>query len=447
MRAGDDAIDRVDDWALFTDLYELTMLQAYHAEGLDGRAVFSLYFRTLPPQRNFMLACGQAEAIARLAALRFGPASLEALARLGFREDFLAALEGFRFEGEVRAVPEGTPVFPWEPILEIEAPLPAAQLAETLVMNRVHLQTTLASTAVRLRLAAGARTVVDFGMRRAMGADAAVTGVRAYWIAGLDATSNVLGGLRHGVPVTGTMAHSYIQAHADEASAFRAFAGLYPDSTLLIDTYAPLAAVDRVIALVREGFRVRAVRLDSGDLEALSRAVRERLDAAGLRQVRIIASGGLDEWRIAELVARGAPIDAFGVGSHLAAGAPGLDLCYKLVAYEGDGRFKASPGKAIYPGAKQVWRIGAGEEAMHDRLAPWGAPGEGAPLLRPVWRDGRWLVEDFADAGRARERAREAVAALPPRIRALEPAAPPYRVVIDPALIDAQNALRARIGQ
>ncbi|MBX6365994.1 MAG: nicotinate phosphoribosyltransferase, partial [Gemmatimonadetes bacterium] len=355
------------DVALLTDLYELTMLQAYWRERMDAEAVFSLHVRKLPPERNYLLACGVEDALRQLAALRFTRPALDYLGTLGlFRDEFLDWLGRLRFTGDVYAVPEGTPVFPPAPLLEVVAPLPEAQLAETLVLNRIHFQTVLASKAARVVRAAAGRPVVDFALRRMPGIDAGVTGARAFYVAGVASTSDVLAGARYGIPVAGTMAHSYVQAHDDELEAFRRFASLYPETTLLVDTYDTLRGVDAVIRLAAElgdAFRVRAIRLDSGDLAELARESRRRLDEAGLTGVRIFASGGLDEYAIAALVRSGAPIDAFGVGTRMgvSSDAPALDgMAYKLTEYAGRGRTKLSTGKFVYPGRKQVWRVEEG---------------------------------------------------------------------------------------
>ena len=294
---------------LFTDLYELRMARAYLALGMKDRAVFSLSVRRLPPARNFLLACGTDDLLDVIQALHFDREDLEYLGSLGeFPGDFLAWLEGFRFGSDVSAVPEGTPVFAEEPLLEISAPIAEAHLLETLALNLIGTQTLLASKAARIVAAAAGRPVIDFGSRRAQGTDAAVAGARAFHIAGVAATSNLLAGKLHGLPVAGTMVHSFVQSFDDEADAFRAVASLYPETTLLLDTYDTLAGVRHVVELARQlgsQFRVAGVRLDSGDLAALSREARLILDAAGLRQVQIFASGGLDETRIAALVARG----------------------------------------------------------------------------------------------------------------------------------------------
>ncbi len=428
-----------DNFGLLTDLYELTMLQAYWAEGMDERAVFSLYFRELPEFRNFMLACGQGELLESIAAVHFTRKALDSLADKGpFKDQFLRHLEDFRFTGDVYAVPEGTPVFPQEPILEVEAPICEAQLLESFVMNQIHVQTILASAAIRFRLACGeAPGLVDFGLRRMHGTDAAMKGTRAYWIAGLNATSNVLGGIEYDVPLTGTMAHSYIQAHTDEKAAFEAFARLYPGTVLLVDTYDTIEGVRHAIELSRDaGIEFNAIRLDSGDLLTLSRKARQMLDEAGLTDVGIFASGGLDEYKVRDLLAHGAPVDGFGIGTHLGAapGAPALDLAYKLTEYAGIGRTKVSPGKEIYPGRKQIFRINAGCQDMYDRLTSRDESSEGIPLLQSVMKDGQIVSPDFADHHKARDYAARAVADLPAPLRSLDPPPSPYPVSISDAL-------------
>lgn len=439
------------DAALLTDLYELTMVQAYWREGLTGEAVFDLYYRTLPPGRSFLLACGLEDVLRYLERLAFGRTALDYLAGLGlFQEEFLRWLEDLRFTGAVRALPEGTPVFPEEPLLEIVAPLPVAQLAESFVMNQVHLATVLASKAARVVAAAAGRSVVDFGLRRMHGTDAAIKGARAFYVAGVAATSNVFAGRAYGIPVTGTMAHAYVQAHDDEMEAFRAFTALYPDTTLLVDTYDTLAGVRKVVALARErgdDFRVRAIRLDSGDLGKLARGAREILDAAGLSRVEIFASGSLDEDAIADLVAAGAPIDGFGVGTRMGASrdAPTLDMVYKLTAYAGEGRLKLSPGKRILPGEKQVFRREEGGVAAGDTIARAGERAPGRPLLVPVMANGDRLPAGRESLAAARERAREEIARLPPRLRALAPAEPPYPVAVSAGLSSHQAEVAARI--
>lgn len=431
-----------DDLGLLTDLYELSMLQAYWAAGMRGTATFSLYFRKLPPARRFMLACGQQHAARLATELRFPPAALDQVARLDdFREEFLRWLEDFRFTGDIVALTEGTPVFPQEPLLEVTAPIAEAQLLETLIMNLVHLETVLASKAARMVFAAGDRPVVDFGMRRMHGIDAAVHGVRAYRTAGIAGTSHVLAGLHFGLPVSGTMAHSYIQALGDEAAAFRRYAELYPGTTLLVDTYDTIEGVEKVIALQRElgdAFRIHAIRLDSGDMAALAKEARRRLDAAGLTDVQIFASGGLDEHAIASLLAAGAPIDGFGVGTSLgtSADAPSLDLVYKLTSYDDEPRLKNSPGKAIYPGAKQVFRY-AGDDGQYtgDEVTLRAEQRDGEALLAPIVARGEPLDAATLDPAEAAARAGERLQRLPAELRAIdrEPTAP-YPVRISPAV-------------
>jgi nicotinate phosphoribosyltransferase len=443
----------VNGRALLTDLYELTMLQAYWREQMSERAVFSLHVRTFPQNRNFLLACGLADALEALATMRFTHNDLDWLAGAGpFEDDFLRWLESFRFSGDVYAMPEGTPFFPAEPVLEVDAPIAEAQLAETVVLNQVHLQTVLASKAARVVAAAGGRRIVDFGMRRMHGTDAALKGARAFHIAGVDATSNVLAGKLYGVPIAGTMAHSYIEAHDSERAAFAAFASLYPGTTLLVDTYDTLEGVRRVIELSEElgdEFRVGAVRLDSGDLAALAVQTRRLLDDAGLRHVRIFASGGLDEFSVAELVAKRAPIDAFGVGTGMGVSddAPALDMAYKLTEYAARGRLKLSPRKATLPGRKQVFRQEADGQALRDVIGEAGERLPGRPLLQRVMRNGEIEAAGRTDLDEARARAERELALLPPRLRTVAPAEVPYDVEISVQLRASRDRLVAEIAE
>lgn len=441
-----------DNVALLTDLYQLTMLQAYWKEGMDDEAVFSLFFRRLPRNRNYMLACGLDDALRFLESFRFSEDARDYLATLGhFHEDFLDWLGDLRFEGDVYAMPEGTPVFPDEPILEVVAPIAQAQIAETFLMNQVHHQTVVASKAARVVSAARGRAVVDFGLRRMHGTDSGIKAARAFYVAGLAATSNVLAGRLYDVPVTGTMAHSYVQAHDDEAKAFRAFAELYPETTLLVDTYDTLEGVEKIVELTRklgDEFRIGAIRLDSGDLGDLAKGSREILDEAGLDEVEIFASGGLDEWKIGELIERGAPIDGFGVGTGLGVSkdAPSLDIAYKLTAYGGKGRLKLAEGKSILPGRKQVFRSERDGVATRDVLARWDEEHEGRPLLRRVMRNGRRTEAGRDDLATARSRAADEIAKLPKRIRALEDADPPYPVKASDALNEYRDEVIDRVA-
>ena len=440
---------------LFTDLYQLTMLQAYWREGMEAPAVFDLFVRRLK-NRNYLLACGLEPCLDFLETLSFDAEALDYLAdQEQFGDDFLTWLADFSFTGDVYAVPEGTPVFPHEPIVEVVAPIGEAQLVETFLLNQVTYQTNLASKATRVVDAAGGvesdRLVADFGMRRMHGTDAAMTAARAGYIAGLDATSNVAAGKRYGLPITGTMAHSYIEAHDAERDAFERFANLYPETILLVDTYDTLEGVRKVIALAEqkaEDFRVRGIRLDSGDLGALAHESRRLLDGAGLDDVMIFASGGLDEYKIANLLDRGAPIDGFGVGTKLGtvADQPGLDSAYKLCGYDGTPRMKLSADKSNLPGRKQVVRQYEGGTAVRDVIATEAEQVPGAPLLERVMAGG-----ERTDAGAPRpldaqrEHAAARIAELPNRLRALDPDREPYTVVLSDALRDRRDRTRDRL--
>jgi nicotinate phosphoribosyltransferase len=439
--------------ALLTDHYQLTMLQAYWREELFQDAIFSLFVRRLPKSRNFLLACGLDDALSYLETLRFEPEALEYLrGRPEFENGFVDWLAGLRFTGEVRAMPEGTPVFANEPILELRAPLPEAQLVETVVMNQVHLQTLLASKAERVVLAAQGRPVVDFGLRRMHGLDAGLKAARAFHIAGVASTSNVLAGQVYGIPVTGTMAHSYVQAHRSELTAFREFARQYPDAVLLVDTYDTLAGVRKVVQLANdlgEDFRVRAVRLDSGDLVALSLETRKLLDQSGLDHVRIFASGGLDEYEIERLLRDGAPIDGFGVGTGMgvSSDAPALDIAYKLAEYAGLGRLKLSAGKPILPGAKQVFRTEDNGIAVGDTIARADERLPGRALLQPVMRNGQRLPASEFTLEDVRAHAAAEVESLPDRLRKTTPAEPLYPVQVSTALRELQRELTQRVHE
>ncbi len=438
--------------ALFTDLYALTMLQAYVREGMAEKAVFDFFVRRLPQNWNYVIACGLADVLHYLENLTFSADELDFLAELGgFSQEFLDYLAGFRFTGDVYAMPEGTIAFPLEPLIEVVAPLPQAQLVETFLINQVHLQTLMASKAARVVHVAQGATVVDFGTRRAHGTDAAVKGARAFHVAGVAATSNVLAGRIYGMPVRGTMAHSYIQAHDDELEALRQFTSLYPETVLLVDTYDTLAGVKKVVTLAQilgNSFNVRAIRLDSGDLATLAHAARRILDEAGLHCVEIFASNSLDEYAIAELVSKGAPIDGFGVGTRMsvASDAPTLDCAYKLVSYRGRGRMKLSAGKSSLPGRKQVSRLQEGGMYTRDVIALADEHlAEGEPLLVPVMREGKCLPAGQGTLSAARERAQQQRDLLPPRLRSLDAANPPYEVRISELLESQRDQLRAAL--
>jgi len=422
---------------LLTDLYQLNMVQAYLDAGMTDRAVFEFFVRDLPPTRNFLLAAGLEQALAQLERVHFTEEEMAWLRDSGrFNSTFLDYMAALRFDGEVHAVPEGTAVFPNEPVLRLTAPLPVAQLLETRLINLLHTSMVVAAKAGRMTLAAPGTKLVDFGLRRAHGAEAGLLAARASYIAGFDGTATVPAEPLWGIPITGTMAHAFVEAHSDEEQAFLDFARSRPNDTVfLIDTYDTEAAAEKVVRiapiLAEEGISVRGVRIDSGDLDALSRRVRAILDDGGLGEVPIIASGGLDEWRLRDFVDDEAPIDGFGIGTALttAEDAPALNCAYKLQAYNGHLKRKLSAGKATWPGRKQVWRdYDAGGVMQADILGFEDEDMPGTPLLQPVMREGA-VLDGATDLQAARRRAARELAALPPRLQELEPADPyPVRV-------------------
>ena len=353
-----------DEAPLLIDLYELTMAASYFALGFNQPACFYLSVRRMPAKRGFLVAAGIDRVLEALEQFRFGAAALEYLDSLNiFGPEFLAFLGNLRFTGDVHALPEGTIFFEQEPILEVRAPLIEAQLIETLLLNQVGMASMVASKAARCVIAARGRRLIDFGLRRSQGADAGLIAARSIYLAGAVGTSNVLAGRRYGIPLNGTMAHSYVMAHSRESEAFENFVALFPRmSTLLVDTYDTVRGVEnaaRVASLLKErGQKLQAVRLDSGNLVDLSIRARRILDQNGLKDVAIFASGNLDEFRIDELLRAGAPIDAFGIGTEIVTGgdSPTLDAGYKLAEYAGVPRLKTSPGKLSLPGRKQVFR-------------------------------------------------------------------------------------------
>ncbi len=435
---------------LTTDLYQLTMLAGYHAQGMEDEAVFEFFVRDLPPGRNFYLAAGLEQLLDYLEGLRFGEAELTWARESGrFSDDFIDYLARLRFTGQVHALPEGTVCFPQEPLIRITAPLPQAQLIESRLINLIHFQTLIASKAARCVLAAPGKLLVDFGLRRAHGAEAGLLAARANYLAGFHGSANVLAEAAFGIPAFGTMAHSFIEAHERESDAFLHFAHAQPDNVvLLIDTYDTERAARRVVELAprlaAEGIRIKGVRIDSGDLAEQARRVRTILDAGGLHDTTVFASGNLDEHRLHELLAAGAPIDGFGIGTRLdtSADAPYLDCAYKLMRYAGRARRKRSQGKATWPGAKQVWRRRDGQGRFSgDTVTLADERAEGEPLLREVMRHGRRLhPPESLDA--IRHRVNEQLAALPESLRGLNDASP-YPVTIAPSL----KALAARLDR
>jgi nicotinate phosphoribosyltransferase len=439
--------------ALLTDLYQLNMLQAYLDRGETKTAVFEFFVRKLPAHRSFLIAAGLEQVLQYLETLRFAPDELDWLAKTGrFSKDFIDYLADFRFSGDVHAMPEGTVFFADEPILRVTAALPEAQLIETRVINLLQFQSMVASKAARMVLAAPGKLLVDFGFRRAHGAEAGLMAARTSYIAGFAGTATVLADKEFGIPIFGTMAHSYIQVHDDELEAFEDFARARPNNlTLLIDTYDTEAAAHKVVTLAPRlkaaGIKINAVRLDSGDLLALSKSVRHILDEGGLRDVAIFASGGLDENELARLVQAGAPIDGFGVGTSLttSSDAPVLDCIYKLQEYAGVARRKRSTGKATWPGRKQVWRhFGADGRMAGDTLSIEGDTQPGEPLIEAVMRAGRRL-DPPRTLAEIRTRAARDLKRLPDPLRGLD-GATPYPVKLGDALTRLSAEVDRRVA-
>jgi len=439
--------------ALLTDLYQLTMLQGYFVARMEKPAAFEFFVRRLPANRNFLLAAGLEQVLEFLEEFHFSGEEMNWLETTGmFRTDFLDYLAQLRFTGDVDAMPEGTVFFGDEPILRIVAPLPQAQIVETRVINLLHFQTVVASKAARCVLAAPGRGLVDFGLRRAHGAEAGLLAARATYLGGFDATSNVLAGLRFGIPVSGTMAHSFVQAHESEEDAFLAFARANQENvTFLIDTYDTELAAAKTVALApklkAEGLSLHAVRLDSGDLDHHARNVRRILDEGGLSGVRIFASGNLDELELDRLVRAGAPIDSFGVGTRVdvSADAPYLDCAYKIQEYAGRPLRKRSEGKATWPGRKQVFRSFDSDGCMiGDVLTLEGDHQVGTPLLIPVIRGGI-RVSPAEPLGKTRQLVTRQMASFPPALRSLQPGTP-HPVYIAPALAKQSSTLDGGAG-
>ncbi|MCA9606846.1 MAG: nicotinate phosphoribosyltransferase [Myxococcales bacterium] len=436
-----------DDYGLATDLYQITMMAAYRARtdvAPDASSTFELFVRKLPRGRAFLVAAGLEQSLAYLRDLRFSDedvAYLKALPVFAKTDPaFFEWLRAFRFEGDVDAIPEGTLVFPNEPMVRVRAPLAQAQLVETFLLSTINMQTLVASKAARVRMASEQRTFVDFGARRAHGFAAAMMATRASWIAGADGTSNVIAAKKLGIPVLGTAAHAFIMSFEREEDAFAAYHARYPDHcVLLVDTYDTLEGCRKAAAI---GPSLRGVRLDSGDLGQLAKECRALLDAEGLTRTRIVASGDLNEDKITKLIADGAPIDSFGVGTELVTSRdqPALGGVFKLVQRtDGDREIpviKLSEGKITWPGPKQVWRVSAPDGTLdHDVLELADAPGpDGAtPLLRPVMRGGAFLDDAYEPLSVMRERCAAGLATLPAGLRRLHDYdAPP--VHIGPAL-------------
>jgi len=431
--------------SMLTDLYELTMCASYFDNERDEPATFDLFIRRLLPNRSYFVFAGLDQAVHFLSNVRFDQEQLNYLRKQGFKEDFLDYLRSFKFSGEVWSVPEGTIVFPNEPLIRVTAPIIEAQLVETFLLNTVNLQTMIATKASRVVNAAQGRPVIEFGLRRTHGTDAGMKAARSSYIAGCVGTSNTLAGMKYGIPIFGTMAHSFVMFFEEEIEAFRAFSKTFPKtSTLLIDTYDDIEGARKAAIIAREledkGFRLNGVRLDSGDLAELSKKVRELLDEKGLNYVRILASGDLDEYRIEELLSKGARIDAFGVGTKMSTSedSPHIDVVYKLCEKtDKTGRFlptmKLSKDKITLPGRKQVFRIKDNSgNLVKDIIALDGEEVEGEPLLVKVMEKGETVCE-LPTLETIRNRALENFSKLPEEYKALR-AMPIYPVELSPEL-------------
>ena len=438
---------------LVIDLYQLTMAASYFEQKMSAPATFSLFIRAYPPNRNFFIAAGLEELLVFLENFRYQKDDLEYLDTLGlFKPDFLDFLGSLKFTGQVRAMPEGTIFFKDEPILEVTAPIIEAQLVETLVINMINVSTMIATKAARCVNAAQGRRLVDFALRRTQGIDAGLKVARSSYLAGFIGTSNVLAGKIYNIPVFGTMAHSYITSFPSEIEAFRAFAKAFPrNAVLLIDTFDPIAGTRHAIKVAREleeqGYQLRGVRLDSGDLVDLSIRVRELLDENGLKDVQIFASGGFDEFKIDDVLSRGAKIDAFGVGTKMgvSADAPYFDMAYKLVQYDGRPVMKLSTGKVTYVGAKQVFRFFDDDGFIdHDTI---GLKSENHPpahtLLQTFMVSGK-RVRDPENLETIKMRVEKEFVKLPPQCKTLD-AEKKVRVEISEELEKLQQEVKQQI--
>lgn len=352
-------------YGLLTDLYQLTMAQAYFHDRRLAPATFSLFIRAYPKNRGYFVAAGLKDVLEFLEQFTVDSKGIDYLhSRRMFSDDFLDFLKTLRFTGEVWAIPEGRLFFKDEPVIEVTAPIIEAQIVETFIINQINLQSLIATKAARCVHAAAGRAVVDFSLRRTHGTDAGMKVARASYMAGFAGTSNVQAGQDYGIPIVGTMAHSFVSSFEHEIDAFRAFVASFPKhSILLIDTYDTLAGARKAVEIAKEmagrGVRLQGVRIDSGDLAKLAVEVRKILDAAGFRDVKIIGSGGLDEYDLAEFAAAGTPYDSYGVGTKMgvSADAPWFDMAYKLVEFDHRPVLKLSTGKVSLPGKKQVFRL------------------------------------------------------------------------------------------
>ena len=445
-----------ENMSLFTDFYELTMCASYFDNKNFEIATFDLFIRRLPENRSYFLFAGLEEVLHYLQSIKFAEGHLAYLKKQGFKEDFLDYLRGFRFTGDVWAVPEGAITFPNEPLIRVTAPIIEAQLAETFLLNSVNFQTMIATKASRVVHTAKGKSVIEFGLRREPGIDAGMKVARSSYIAGCQGTSNVLAGLVYGIPVFGTMAHSFIMSYPKEIDAFRAFAKTFPNkSTLLIDTYDDISGAEKAAVVAKEletkDCRLGGVRLDSGDLAQTSKKVRKILDDQGLGIVKIFASGDLDEFKIEELLSKGAKIDSFGVGTKMGTSAdrPFLDVIYKLCeTMAADGSFtpimKLSKDKITLPGRKQVYRFkDAAENFEKDTIALTDEKVQGEPLLIKVMEKGK-LIYKLPSLDNIRATAAENLSKLPEDYKALT-GAPIYPVELSRNLLNLVKTLKRQL--
>jgi nicotinate phosphoribosyltransferase len=442
--------------SLFTDFYELAMCASYFDNKKFEPATFDLFIRRLPSDRGYLLFAGLEQVLQYLSSVKFTEEHLNYLKTQGFNQPFLNYLRDFKFTGDVWACPEGTLAFPCEPLIHVTAPIIEAQLVETFLLNTINLQTMIATKAARVINAAQGKTVIEFGLRREHGIDAGMKVARCIYIAGCQGTSNVLAGLAYGIPVFGTMAHSFIMSYHKEINAFRAFAKTFPtNSTLLIDTYDAIAGTEKAVVVAKElekaGHRLSGVRLDSGNLPAISKKVRKLLDQQGLSYVRIFASGDLDEFKITELLENGAEIDAFGVGTKMGTSAdkPYVDVIYKLCeTMNKDGTYapimKLSEGKVTLPGRKQVYRFkDAQGKFKKDTIALADEKVDGEPLLMKVLEKGK-VTYDFPSLNEIRATAAKNLTLLPDKYKTVT-GAPKYPVSLSPNLEKMMENLRKKL--
>jgi len=438
--------------SMLTDLYELTMCASYFENKRNELATFDLFIRKLPPNRSYYVFAGLEQALLFLKNMKFNSEHVSYLKERGFKEEFLNYLKGFKFSGEVWAVPEGTIVFPNEPLIRVTAPIIEAQLAESFLLNTVNVQTMIATKASRVVNAAQGRAVIEFGLRRTHGTDAGMKAARCSFIAGCNGTSSVLAGMKYGIPIFGTMAHSFVMFFDNEIQAFRVFANTFPKtSTLLIDTYDNIKGAENAAVVAKElekkGFRLSGVRIDSGDLVEISKKVRALLDEKSLNYVKIFASGDLDEYKIERLLSKGAKIDSFGVGTRMSTSEdrPYVDIIYKLCEkMDRTGRFvptmKLSQGKITLPGRKQVFRAkDRNGNFVKDIIALHGEKAEGEPLLVKVMEKGE-IVYDLPRIGDIRKNALEQLSRLPEKYKRLKDASR-YPVLLSPRLKKLLNEL------